>query len=177
MGLKLFNCDDVISYELTPPSISAWISQRLRWSQGWFEVMFRHTWRILKCKNLTWRQRLWTLVYLPYRELSIYLMQQIGPAFLAFAILYGTDSISWESVLASLIAKDLPVWLNTLMVGATITTDSYRWYETSYKPVPFRCYFEFIMFSPFYLQALLFISMIAHCRCFLGINRWIVTPR
>lgn len=176
-GLKVIYCDDVISYELTPPNISSWISQRLRWSQGWFEVMFRHTWRILKCKNMTWRQRLWTLVYLPYRELSIYTMQQVGPAALAYMLKYGTDGIGWEPILISLIIKDLPVWINTLMIGATISNDSYRWYKTSYKPVPFRCYLEFILFSSFYLQVLLIISMISHAKHFLKINKWVVTPR
>ena len=174
---KVIYCDDVISYELTPPNFSSWVSQRLRWSQGWFEVMFRHTWRMLKCKNLTWQQRLATLIYLPYRELSIYLMAQIAPCAAAYFLKYGTDGIIWELILVSIIVKDVPVWINTLMVGATISTDSHRWYNTAYKPIPFICYIQFIMFSPFYLQALLIISMISHCRHFMAMHQWVVTPR
>ena len=162
IGAKVIYADDVISYELTPPNFWAWVSQRLRWSQGWFEVTFRHTHRILKCKELTWRQRLLTLIYLPWREASPYLMAQVLPSFVLYASIYGVEGIGWETVLGSFLVKDLPIWINTLMVGACISTDSHRWYASAYKPVPFWSYIAFIMFSPFYLQALLLITMISH---------------
>ena len=176
-GAKVIYCDDVISYELTPPNFWAWVSQRLRWSQGWFEVTFRHTTRIMKCRELTWRQKIFSMNYLPWRELGPYFMAQIFPAFVLYVSIYGVDGIGWGSVLGSFLVKDLPIWINTLMVGACISTDSHRWYNPIYKPVSFWSYIGFIMFSPFYLQALLLISMVAHAKHFMGATKWVVTPR
>lgn len=177
LGTYILYCDDVISYELTPPNLKAWISQRLRWSQGWVEVTSRHTWRILKCNKMTWRQRLLSLIYLPWREISIYLMAQILPSFLLYVIIYGSDGIGWKSILGSVLIKDLPIWINTLLVGACIMNDSHRWYNVQYKPVGMSGYFMFIMFSPIYLQALLYIAMTAHYKHLIGATKWIVTPR
>lgn len=176
-GAKVIYADDVISYELTPPNFRGWVSQRVRWSQGWFEVTFKHTYNILKCRELTWRQRLLTLIYLPWREMSPYLMAQILPSFVIFVSIYGVEGIGWGSVLSSFLVKDLPIWMNTLMVGACISTDSHRWYNPMYKPVSFWSYIAFIMFSPVYLQALLLISMVAHCKHFMSSHEWVVTPR
>ena len=55
--------------------------------------------------------------------------------------------------------------------------DSHRWYNVQYKPVGMSGYFMFIMFSPFYLQALLYIAMTAHYKHLIGATKWIVTPR
>ena len=88
-------------------------------------------------------------------------------SYILLVSIYGVESIVWESVLGSFLANDVPIWINTLMVGACISTDSHRWYNPMYKPVSFWEYFAFIMFSSFYLQALLIISMIAHCKHFM----------
>lgn len=176
-GFKVIYSDDVISYELTPPSFSAWVSQRLRWSQGWFEVTFRHTHRILKCSSLSWRQRLMSLIYLPFREINIYLMAQILPAFLIYLFAYDGETVDTDLMVMTMLIKDIPTWVNTLIVAGCTITDADRWATPKYTPVGISGYLMFIFFSPFYLQALLIISMIAHCRHFIGMSAWVVTPR
>ena len=71
----------------------------------------------------------------------------------------------------------IPIWLNIMIVAGCTITDADRWATPGYEPVKLPGYFLFILFSPFYMQALLIISMISHCRHFFGMTKWVVTPR
>ncbi len=55
-GYNIVYSNSLVSYELSPPSISALYSQRLRWAQGWAEVTWRSTVPLMRSGLTTWQK-------------------------------------------------------------------------------------------------------------------------
>ncbi len=176
-GFKIGYCDDVISYELCPITFSAWVSQRLRWSQGWLQVTLRHTCRAMRSKNFGIWQKIMTLAYLPFREINTYLSGQILPAFIIYLVFVGRLEINTNFLIISLVLKDLVSWITVISAYFHNKYDAGRMTDIEYKPVGAYGHIIYAILSPFYLLLLLLISMVSHYKQLIGTKKWVITPR
>ena len=60
------------SYELAPTTLQAYIKQRSRWAQGWFQVTLSHSYSVFNNPSSAWR-RIGLTLLLPLREISFHL--------------------------------------------------------------------------------------------------------
>ena len=57
-GYRIVSDPFLVSRELAPLTLKALWTQRMRWSQGWFQVCLRHTLATLRSPNVSLRQKL-----------------------------------------------------------------------------------------------------------------------
>ncbi|KAK3244914.1 hypothetical protein CYMTET_45496 [Cymbomonas tetramitiformis] len=99
-GYKITYNHHLISLEQPPPSLHALVKQRLRWSQGWYQVSWRSWFSIFSCEYLSLRQKIgmhWMLKML----LPLQVLVSAGQSFtlvtlssqLGFAIVFMMTSV------------------------------------------------------------------------------------
>ncbi|MFY9781850.1 MAG: glycosyltransferase [Candidatus Baltobacteraceae bacterium] len=93
-GYRIANDRKLISRELAPVTLSALWHQRLRWSQGWFQVSIGHLLPALRSQNLTVRQKAGMLHLLLWREWYVWIVLQVFPL-LAFWFFVRHDHLDY----------------------------------------------------------------------------------
>ncbi|MGL5816512.1 MAG: glycosyltransferase [Phycicoccus sp.] len=160
------------SSELAPTTLSALWWQRLRWSQGWFQVARAHGSDIGNRFSLSRRQRLGMAFLLRWREITPW-MSQFALALVAYALWQAGGS--WSKVPLSLpLTLLLLVSLSTApaqtVFGWRNATPAMRrhplWF-LGYLVVGFLAYGEWRNT----------VARVAHVRELTGTRDWIVTPR
>jgi len=76
LNYKCIYNDEIISTELSPLSMDNYMKQRLRWSQGWFQVSKYYLFKIL-FSNLSFRYKLGTFFILGWREFYFHIPFQL----------------------------------------------------------------------------------------------------
>jgi DNA-binding response OmpR family regulator/cellulose synthase/poly-beta-1,6-N-acetylglucosamine synthase-like glycosyltransferase len=162
----------IISRELAPGTLKALWNQRIRWSQGWFQVSLGHFLNAIRTKNLTIRQKIGATYLLAWREIYPWLSSQMFPI-IAFWVwkFKGLDKLNW------LIPIFLLTTLFTLSVGPGQTLFAYIKSEKEIKD--HKSWFIWYLFfsSLFYTELKNIIARVAQIKEITGEKNWRVTPR
>jgi cellulose synthase/poly-beta-1,6-N-acetylglucosamine synthase-like glycosyltransferase len=94
-GYRIKTDPQILSRELAPVTVRALVQQRLRWSQGWFQVAIKHTMRSLRSRKLSGRQKMGVFFLLPWREIYPLLSVQMLPIIAFWLWYYGPGSVHW----------------------------------------------------------------------------------
>ena len=166
-GYRIVHDRSITVTELAPNHISAFWSQRKRWSQGWLEVSLRYQKRFWKSPQLTVGQKLvWThLLY--YRELFPLLSVQILPIVFSSWLLTGTVQFTDNAFLL-------------LATGITFLSSLYKLVVTAkvgYRHYPSYYFVQYALLTPFYALFKNMIAVVALYDHLHGKADWVVTPR
>lgn len=166
-GYRIVHDRSITVTELAPNRISAFWSQRKRWSQGWLEVSLRYQKRFWKSPQLTVGQKLiWThLLY--YRELFPLLSVQIIPIVLSSWLVMGTVNFTDNAFLLLATAITFLSSIYKLLVTAKV---GYRHYPGYY-------FVQYALLTPFYSLFKNLIAVVALYDHLHGKTDWVVTPR
>ncbi|MBE9067683.1 glycosyltransferase [Leptolyngbya cf. ectocarpi LEGE 11479] len=166
-GYRIVHDRSITVTELAPNRISAFWSQRKRWSQGWLEVSLRYQKRFWKSSQLTFGQKLiWThLLY--YRELFPILSVQILPIVFSSWLVTGTISFTDNAFLLSATVVTFLSSVYKLVVTAKV---GHRHYPAYY-------FIQYALLTPFYSLFKNMIAVVALYDHLHGKTDWVVTPR
>ena len=178
-GAKIVHDLNVVSYELSPTSLSAMWKQRLRWAQGWTQVSMRHMPLCFKKapegvhRNFTTRFGLFSLLLI--RELSYYLVTQYFC--LVLSIIF-TQFPKSPSALARFIFFPYPVseWFFIISISCLIAT----LIITNRVKSEFASRRMMIIFSIIYTPYLVFnatMGLYGHARQVVRYSKWNATKR
>ncbi|MFK7918228.1 MAG: glycosyltransferase [Ilumatobacter sp.] len=168
-GFKIRSDRDIVSEELGTTTFHQVWNQRLRWSQGWFQVTKQHTTRSWRTTKIPLRQKVGMSYLLAWREFYPWLSLQMFPLILYW--LFRGDTLDWTH----------PLWLGStlfvLQIGPVQTMYAYRLADPSIKQHKswFVAFFFFSTF--FYTEYKNVIARVAHIKEFMGERSWRVTPR
>ena len=158
----------LVSRELGTTTLKQVWNQRMRWSQGWFQVSKQHLVSGMRSK-LSIRQKFGLLHLLGWREIYPWLSVQVLPV-VAFWI-YRGDALDWIVPIFVLTS------LFTLSVGPAQTFFAYRNADPEIKRRK-RWFLQYFFFSSlFYTEYKNVIARIAQVKEVLGDRDWRVTPR
>ena len=166
-GYRIVHDRSITVTELAPNRISAFWSQRKRWSQGWLEVSLRYQKRFWKSPQLTFGQKLiWTqLLY--YQALFPLLSVQIIPIVLSSWLVMGTVNFTDNGFLLLATAITFLSSIYKLLVTAKV---GYRHYPGYY-------FVQYAVLTPFYSLLKNLIAVVALYDHLHGKTDWVVTPR
>jgi len=169
-GYRIKTDPQILSRELAPITVRALVQQRLRWSQGWFQIALKHTLRSLRSPHLSGRQKLGVFFLLPWRELYPLLSVQMLPIIAFWFWRYGPDSMHWFVplfVLTSLFTASTGPGLTclSLLVAAPEIRCRRRWFFF-YRAVvyPYSSFKNLVV-------------VIAQIKELMRERQWVVTPR
>lgn len=113
-GMRLFAagwrsayCPKVLAVGEGPTSWGAFFAQQMRWAHGCFDVLFRHSWRLLPKMNLT--RRLSLFVSLQHYFSGFNLV--VGSTLLASYFFFGISTVDYSIEKTLLIYLPLLTWL------------------------------------------------------------------
>ena len=170
VGHKVVHDRSVISSEIATRTLRSWWNQRVRWSQGWFQVTLRHQMSILRTKHLRPATKLYWTYLLSWRELFPFLSLQIFALLGASALLgrpfrwFGNPYFLATAVL-------------TLAAGPITSIACYRiaLYRTKDR---LRAWFVlYAVTNLIYTTMKNTVAMVAMVRETLGQRAWVVTTR
>lgn len=125
-GEKTVHDLNVISYELSPNTLSAFWKQRMRWTQGWTQISWEHM--SLICGNppaprpkRTFAERYGLFSLLLFRELSYYFVSQHTCLILSFVI-NGWPSNVFEFIQLIWFSYPFAEWFFIIVIVALIIT-------------------------------------------------------
>lgn len=169
-GYKIVTDPQLLSRELAPVTLRALVQQRLRWSQGWFQVALKYTWRTMRSRRLSVRQKLGFFFLLPWREIYPCLSVQMVPLLAFWAWHYGPGSIHWFVplfVLTSLFTASTGPGLALLSLLVAAPEIRRR-----------RGWFLFYLATVFVYGSLKnLVVVIAQLKELMRERQWVVTPR
>jgi len=162
----------LVSRELAPGTLKALWHQRMRWSQGWFQVSLEHFLNAIRSKRLTPRQKLGAVYLLAWRELYPWISSQMFPIIAFWAVKYhGLNNIDW------LIPIFVLTSLFTLSVGPGQALFSYLKADKEIKRHK-SWFWQYLLFSSvFYTEFKNIIARIAQIKEIMGERSWRITPR
>ncbi|MRR29682.1 glycosyltransferase family 2 protein, partial [bacterium] len=162
----------LVSRELAPGTLKALWHQRMRWSQGWFQVSLEHFMNAIRSKRLTPRQKLGAVYLLAWRELYPWISSQMFPIIAFWAVKYrGLDKIDW------LIPIFVLTSLFTLSVGPGQAMFAYLKSDNEIKRHK-GWFWQYLFFSSiFYTEFKNIIARIAQIKEVMGERSWRITPR
>lgn len=162
----------LVSRELAPGTLKALWHQRMRWSQGWFQVSLEHFINAIRSKRLTPRQKLGAVYLLAWRELYPWISSQMFPIIAFWVVKYnGLDKIDW------LIPIFVLTSLFTLSVGPGQALFSYLKSDIEIKNHK-SWFWQYMLFSSlFYTEFKNIIARIAQIKEIMGERSWRITPR
>lgn len=170
-GIRIANDPYLVSTELAPTTLKALWSQRIRWAQGWFQVMRRRSGMALGSKHLSSRQKIGMVLLLSWTQVMPWVSLQMLPL-IGFAAIHHEQSEShWllpALVLTSLVtvsASVVQTWVAWLLAHPSIRSHK-KWF------------FVFALVSSIaYAELKNVIVRVAQVRDLTGQEAWIVTPR
>ncbi len=162
----------LVSRELAPGTLKALWHQRMRWSQGWFQVSLEHFMNAIRSKRLTPRQKLGAVYLLAWRELYPWISSQMFPIIAFWAVKYhGLNKIDW------LIPIFVLTSLFTLSVGPGQAMFAYLKSDNEIKRHK-GWFWQYLFFSSiFYTEFKNIIARIAQIKEVMGERSWRITPR
>lgn len=168
-GHRIVNDPGLISRELAPTTMPALWKQRMRWSQGWFQVTHKSTGAVLRSDRLTGQQRRGMLVLMPWREIYPWLSMLMVPI---VAFMFVRDGyLAWGP----------PLFLMTSVYTLTCgpVQALFAWRLAMPEIRRHRSWFVIYVFcvSPFYTEWKNTIARVAQVKELLGEHEWTVTPR
>lgn len=168
-GLKIRSDRDIVSRELGTTTLKQTWNQRMRWSQGWFQVTLKHSARVLQSPYLTLRQKVGATYLLGWREVYPWLSLQVFPL-VAYWLSQGSSlSLGWPLFLLTT--------LFVLHVGPVQTLYAYRLADPEIKQHR-RWFWAYLVFSTvFYTEYKNTIARVSHIKEWMGETSWRVTPR
>jgi cellulose synthase/poly-beta-1,6-N-acetylglucosamine synthase-like glycosyltransferase len=170
-GLRIASDPGLLSRELAPATLRALWGQRMRWSQGWFQVALRYLSALMRSRTLTPRQKLGMVYLLGWSQLYPWISGQIVPIMAYWAIRWGWQSIDWL----------IPLWvatsLFTLGTGPVKALVAYRLAAPELRRRPGRFALYVLLDPLFYAPLKNLIVRVAHIQELLGEKQWKVTPR
>lgn len=171
-GSRIATDPRLVSRELAPGTIKALWNQRMRWSQGWFQVSLEHFLHAIRSKNLTFRQKVGATYLLAWREIYPWLSTQMFPVIAFWIIKYnGANNINW------LIPIFIMTSVFTLSVGPGQSILAYIKADDEIK-VHKSWFFWYLVFSSiFYTEFKNTISRVAQIKEVMGERSWRITPR
>ncbi|MEM8805333.1 MAG: glycosyltransferase family 2 protein [Cyanobacteria bacterium P01_G01_bin.38] len=166
-GYRIVHDRSITVTELAPNHISAFWSQRKRWSQGWLEVSLRYQKRFWKSSQLTFGQKLiWThLLY--YRELFPILSVQLLPIVFSSWLLTGTVNFTDNMFLLLATGVTFLSSVYKLLVTAKVGSCHYPGYY----------FLQYALLTPFYSLLKNMTAVVALYDHLHGKTDWVVTPR
>ncbi|MEO0457036.1 MAG: glycosyltransferase family 2 protein [Cyanobacteria bacterium P01_A01_bin.114] len=166
-GYRIVHDRSITVTELAPNHISAFWSQRKRWSQGWLEVSLRYQKRFWKSSQLTLGQKfIWTYL-LYYRELFPIVSVQILPIVFSSWLLTGTVNFTENAVLLIATAITFLSSVYKLLVTAKVGFSHYPGYY----------FLQYALLTPAYSLLKNMIAVVALYDHLHGKTDWVVTPR
>jgi len=162
----------LISRELAPGTLKALWNQRMRWSQGWFQVSLEHFLNAVKSKKLTARQKLGAVYLLAWRELYPWISAQMFPVIAFWAVKYGgLNKLDW------LIPVFVLTSVFTLSVGPGQALFSYLKSDPEIRRHK-GWFWQYLIFSSvFYTEFKNIIARVAQIKEIMGERSWRITPR
>ncbi|MEO1400917.1 MAG: glycosyltransferase family 2 protein [Cyanobacteria bacterium J06635_1] len=166
-GYRIVHDRSITVTELAPTHISAFWSQRKRWSQGWLEVSLRYQKRFWKSPQLTFGQKLiWThLLY--YRELFPILSVQLLPIVFSSWLMTGTLNFTDNAFLLLATVVTFLSSVYKLLVTAKVGCRHYPGYY----------FLQYAVLTPFYSLLKNMTAVVALYDHLHGKTDWVVTPR
>lgn len=171
-GYRIASDPLLISRELATTTLKAFFNQRLRWSQGWFQVSIRHAWRATLSPKLSLRQKFGVIQLLVWREIYPWISFQMVPILIFLAWRYGgLTQLDWFIpifVLTTLFTQSVAIGqvLFTYRLAAPEIRQQRGWFV----------YFLLISFC-FFTPLKNLIAMLAQIKEFMRERQWKVTPR
>jgi cellulose synthase/poly-beta-1,6-N-acetylglucosamine synthase-like glycosyltransferase/CheY-like chemotaxis protein len=171
-GYTITSDPHLVSRELTPVTLPALWHQRMRWSQGWFQVSLRHMARGLRSPKLSPRQKLgwwylfgWGQIY-PWFSIQMvpiigYLLWQGG----------GPQKLNW------FVPVFVATTLVTLSAGAAQTYVAFRLSDPELRFRTGWFIWYWLVSSVVYDPAKNLVMVVAQLNQITGGRRWRVTPR
>lgn len=168
-GGTIVNDPGLLSRELAPDNLRSLWSQRMRWSQGWFQVSLRHLLPVLRSPQVSLRQKLGASYLLGFRELYAWLAVLAWPllGFLAWRD-GGIDMTSPVFALATLFI---------LASGPLQTAFAYRLAVPEVRRHKRWFVQAAVLNLFFYTEWKNLIVRMAHLKQLRGEHQWVVTPR
>jgi cellulose synthase/poly-beta-1,6-N-acetylglucosamine synthase-like glycosyltransferase len=169
-GYRFIHDRSIISSELAPPTFSAWWHQRIRWSQGWFQVTLRHQPRIWKSDRLSRKQKFYWTYLLSWRELFPFLSLQVL-ALITAGVLLGRINWFGDVYLTA-------TFILTFASGPASTIAAYRVALWRTKERLRWWFVAHAVFNLVYTVLKNSVAMVAQMRQIFGRGHdWVVTPR
>ena len=178
VGHKMTYDSTIVSYEEAPPTLLALFKQRLRWSQGWFEVTIRQRSLIVRgAPGLTSWSRFCIFMLLPFREMYAYLSSMKLPIAIVYLVRSGCGVACLDMKLFALFAAFLtvPIWMT--FSAWFLTFDREKKVHYRMPALTSLDYVGYIFVIYVYEFVKLHVTVLAHARHFLGLNAWVVTKR
>jgi CheY-like chemotaxis protein/cellulose synthase/poly-beta-1,6-N-acetylglucosamine synthase-like glycosyltransferase len=171
-GYVIVTDPKIISRELAPGTLKALWNQRMRWSQGWFQVSMEHLLNAFRSKKLSIRQKIGAAYLLAWREIYPWLSSQMFPI-IAFWVwkYHGMDKVNW------LIPIFVLTSLFTLSVGPGQTFLAYLRAEKEIKDHKSWFFWYLLCSSIFYTEFKNIIARVAQVKEIVGERSWRITPR
>jgi cellulose synthase/poly-beta-1,6-N-acetylglucosamine synthase-like glycosyltransferase len=185
----------MVSVEEAPPTFMDLIKQRLRWTQGWSEVMLRHAIPLMFGKGfgcgcchyperyqhhtsgrkiVDWfgglRRRIAIFFFLLWREIYYYLAAQALPAGVVGLIKCTGDGCVEEGLIVLTVVLFIFPVLNSVI--AYFITGEHR-----HPDLSIQFYLLYALLSMPYELLKFHLSILGHARNMLGLTKWRVTKR
>lgn len=159
--------EEIISSEEVPPSFSSFVTQRTRWTQGWFEVTLKYFWDFFRIQKIPFKTKLHLINLFIVRELFTHVKLLSAPLVISLHIQTRGEVVDYFGG-AVLFYSFLPYFVQTT-AGYFADKDDY--WSRKWKLAGVFCSLIFYTF----IES--FIVMRGHVRHILGINKWVTTPR
>jgi CheY-like chemotaxis protein/cellulose synthase/poly-beta-1,6-N-acetylglucosamine synthase-like glycosyltransferase len=171
-GYVIVTDPKIISRELAPGTLKALWNQRMRWSQGWFQVSMEHLLNAFRSKKLSTRQKIGAAYLLAWREIYPWLSSQMFPI-IAFWVwkYHGIENVNW------LIPIFVLTSLFTLSVGPGQAFLAYLSAEKEIKDHKSWFLWYLLFSSVFYTEFKNIIARVAQIKEIMGERSWRITPR
>jgi cellulose synthase/poly-beta-1,6-N-acetylglucosamine synthase-like glycosyltransferase len=170
-GQRIVSDPCLISTELAPVTVRSLAHQRLRWSQGWFQVSLRHLKPLLRSKHLSLRQKIGTFYLLAWREIFPWFSLQVFPVLAYWVVKAGSISaLDWA----------VPILLlATVYVLSTGPLQSLTAYVNAAPEMRKRpgWFLVHLLFASLYSEFLTLLARVAHLQQLFGQHEWRITPR
>ena len=168
-GYRIVSDPFLVSRELAPLTLTALWTQRMRWSQGWFQVCLRHTLATLRSPKVSLRQKLGHVHLLTWNQCFPWVSLQILPL-LIYWIWWSEEQVNW------VIPLFVITTLFTLGTGPMQCVVAYRLAHPELKRQKGWFVFYFLV-SPIYAEFKNLIVRVAQLKEIVGERRWRITPR
>ena len=165
-GYKIGFSSNIESSELSPLSIKTLEKQRLRWAQGWAEVMKKHIWSCIISKNLSIRQKLGFIYLLGWRECFTYFSS--WPLICVIIYIFRGDNFSFS--LLSIVGF-------LLLFFGLIRISIIKYLSKGPISSKLDAYAKFAIAHTFYCLYIYYIQLVSHGRLLLNMNAWVATVR
>jgi len=158
----------LISTEESPPNFNDLCKQRVRWAQGWFEVTYTYTHKILFSKKIKFRSKIVLFFLLPWREFFSYLNMWGFPVMVAKI---HNNGFYFLSNYFSIITSIYCFLLYPIVALCIHISSNEEWFKRK-KLLIAVCLLNFV-----YQWWERVVSIYAHSRSFLRLNNWVTTQR